>query len=221
MGLMFPSPLWAAFGAGLVLSLSTIMALGPQNVHLMRMGLLRQHVGLTVAVCTVSDLMLIAASVFGVSQFLLHQERLHGALIGAGAVFLVTYGWQAARRCWQPQATPSAAAAPQAGQDASQQTPMTRRQAVVAALGFSLLNPHAWLDTAVIIGSASLVWGKAGSPWFGLGAATGSGLWFVCLALLVTWAGQRVSGLWVWRTLDGCVALMMWGIALWLVAGLW
>jgi L-lysine exporter family protein LysE/ArgO len=213
MVFMFPSPLWAAFGAGLVLSLSTIMALGPQNVHVMRMGLMRQHVALTVLVCTLSDLLLIAASVFGVSQFLAHQERLHGALIGAGAVFLFAYGWQAAQRCWRP--------APAAGASAGQVAgPMTRRQAVLSALGFSLLNPHAWLDTAVIIGSASLVWGQSGGPWFGLGAAAGSGLWFVCLALLVTWAGQRLGGLWVWRALDGFVALMMWGIALWLLVGL-
>ena len=217
MAVLFATPLWAAFGAGLVLSLSTIMALGPQNVHVMRMGLTRQHVALTVLVCTLSDLFLIAASILGVSKFLLTQERLHGALIGAGAVFLMTYGWQAAQRFLHP---PVLTAAEDAAASATSQ-PMSRRQAVVAALGFSLLNPHAWLDTAVIIGSAALVWGQTGSSWFGLGAATGSGVWFVCLALLVTWIGQRVGGLWVWRALDGLVAVMMWGIALWLVAGLW
>jgi len=62
MTLSFP-----AFTAGMVLSLSLIMAIGPQNAHVLRMGLQRQHVWLTVAVCTLADIVLISLGVLGLA----------------------------------------------------------------------------------------------------------------------------------------------------------
>lgn len=201
------------FTAGLVMSLSLIMAIGPQNAHVIRTGLQRQHLWLTVLTCAVADIVLIALGVAGLSQLGGLSDKLHGALIGAGVLFLAVYGGQAARRCWRPQA-PVPVATTDAGPAAT-----TRRQAVLAALAFSWLNPHAWLDTAVLIGTASLAWG-AQQPVFGLGAATGSVLWFAVLGLVAFWLGQRLGSLRVWRVLDGLVALMMWGTAVALVASL-
>ena len=96
---------------------------------------------------------------------------------------------------------------------------VTPRQAVLSALAFSWLNPHAWLDTAVLIGTASLAYGQ-GSTAFGLGAATGSLVWFVLLGAAAFWLGRRLNSLHIWRVLDGAVALMMWGTAGWLLASL-
>lgn len=87
-------------------------------------------------------------------------------------------------------------------------------------MAFAWLNPHAWLDTAVLIGSASMAWGYPDNAVFGLGAATGSVLWFVSLGLCVLWLGQRLQSPAAWRVLDGLVALMMWGTALALAWGL-
>ncbi len=214
MSLAFP-----AFSSGLVLSLSLIMAIGPQNAHVLRMGLRRQHVWLTIAVCIVSDVVLIGLGVLGLAQFGGLSDKLHGAMIGAGALFLAWYGWQAFQRFLHPAGTadPSTdAATASAGQDGQ---PMSRRQAVLSALAFTWLNPHAWIDTAVLIGTASLAYG-ADNAVFGLGAATGSMLWFLALGAATFWLGRRLHSLHVWRVLDGLVALMMSGTALWLVAGL-
>lgn len=200
-----------AFTSGLVLSLSLIMAIGPQNAHVLRMGLQRQHVWLTVALCVVTDVSLIALGVLGLAQLGGLSDKLQGALIGAGVLFLAVYGWQAFLRFRHPRAGGlTASGAPQA---------LTRRQAVLQALAFSWLNPHAWLDTAVLIGTASLAYGQ-GSTVFGLGAATGSLLWFVGLGVAMFWLGRRLNSVAVWRALDGLVALMMWGTAAWLVASL-
>jgi len=198
-----------AFAAGMLLSLSLIMAIGPQNAHVLRMGLQRQHVGLTVAVCVLADLALIALGVLGLAQLGGLSDKLHGALVGAGVVFLLIYGGLAFRRAWQPPAVSVGPATLGAG---PVPTPISRRQAVLSALAFSWLNPHAWLDTAVLIGSASLAWGAAG-PDFGLGAATASLLWFLLLGGAAFWLGQRLNSLRLWRALDGVVALMMWGMA--------
>ena len=207
---------YPTFTAGMVLSMSLIMAIGPQNAHVLRMGLQRQHVWLTVAVCMVSDMVLIGLGVFGLAQLGGLSDKLMGALVGAGSLFLAVYGWKAFRRFLHPQ--PVAVAV---GTDGARPAApaMTRRQAVGAALAFSWLNPHAWLDTAVLIGSASLAYG-AGAGVFCMGAAAGSVLWFAVLGLATFWLGRRLDSLHVWRALDGMVALMMWGTAGWLVLSL-
>ncbi|MBS4037031.1 MAG: LysE family transporter [Hydrogenophaga sp.] len=211
MVLTFPT-----FTAGMVLSLSLIMAIGPQNAHVLRMGLQRQHLWITVAVCALADIVLIGLGVLGLAQLGGLSDKLQGALIGAGVLFLAVYGWQAFQRFRQP------AAPVQPGGEAmamAAPAPTSRRQAVLSALAFSWLNPHAWLDTAVLIGTASLAYGEA-SRSFGLGAAAGSVVWFLVLGCAAFWLGRRLNSLRIWRLLDGAVALMMWGTAVWLLASL-
>ena len=205
-----------AFFAGLALSLSLIMAIGPQNAHVMRMGLRREHLWLTVAICVVTDVSLIAVGVGGLAQLGGLPGKLLGALTGAGAVLLFLYGAQAMQRFVRP-APP---AAPGAGDEAEAVQGMSRRRAAGLALAMSWLNPHAWLDTAVLVGTASLAYAQPDNAVFGLGAAAGSVLWFSALGLAMWSLGSRLNAPWVWRALDGLVALMMWGTALWLVAGL-
>jgi L-lysine exporter family protein LysE/ArgO len=204
------------FTAGMVLSLSLIMAIGPQNAHILRMGLMRQHVWLTVVICAVSDIALIALGVLGLAQLGGLSDKLMGAMVGAGCLFLAIYGWQAFQRFWQPE-TARPAAAEEAARVGTR--PVTRRQAVLSALAFTWLNPHAWIDTAVLIGTASIAYG-AESPVFGMGAATGSVVWFSVLGVATFWLGRRLNSELVWRTLDGLVALMMWGTAIVLLKGL-
>ncbi|WP_310567099.1 LysE family transporter [Hydrogenophaga sp.] len=208
MTLAFPT-----FTAGMALSLSLIMAIGPQNAHVLRMGLQRQHLWLTVAVCALADIVLISLGVLGLAQLGGLSDKLLGALIGAGVLFLGVYGWQAFQRFLHPRQPADAAP----GHPAP--APVTRRQAILSTLAFSWLNPHAWLDTAVLIGTASLAYGP-GSKAFGLGAATGSVVWFLLLGAAAFWLGRRLNSLHIWRVLDGAVALMMWGTAAWLLAGL-
>jgi len=201
------------FTAGMVLSISLIMAIGPQNAHVLRMGLQRQHLWLTVAVCAVADIALISLGVLGLAQLGGLSDKLMGALVGAGVLFLSVYGWQAFQRFLHPRAVAIE------GDSSVVAEPVSRRQAVFSALAFSWLNPHAWLDTAVLIGTASLAYGQ-GSTVFGLGAAAGSVVWFLALGVAAFWLGRRLNSLHVWRALDGLVALMMWGTALWLLNSL-
>jgi L-lysine exporter family protein LysE/ArgO len=201
------------FTAGMVLSISLIMAIGPQNAHVLRMGLQRQHLWLTVAVCAVADIALISLGVLGLAQLGGLSDKLMGAMVGAGVLFLSVYGWQAFQRFLNPRTIAIE------GDSTVVAEPVSRRQAVLSALAFSWLNPHAWLDTAVLIGTASLAYGQ-GSRVFGMGAAAGSVVWFLALGVAAFWLGRRLNSLHVWRALDGMVALMMWGTALWLLSSL-
>ena len=206
-----------AFVTGMLLSLSLIMAIGPQNAHVMRMGLLRQHLWLTVALCVCTDLLLIAIGVAGLAALGGLSAWMVNAMTAAGAVVLCIYGTQAARRFLQ---APSASdPSPDTVRDAVEPR-ITRRQAIIGALALSWLNPHAWLDTAVLIGTASLAYARPDNAVFGLGAAAGSLLWFVLLGLVMAKLGQHLRGPSVWRVLDAVVALTMWGCAFWLLSGL-
>jgi L-lysine exporter family protein LysE/ArgO len=203
-----------AFLTGMVLSLSLIMAIGPQNAHVIRMGLLRQHLWLTVAVCVLTDVALIALGVMGLAQLGGLSDKLLGAMTGAGALVLIVYGAQAMRRFLQP-TLQGADGMPAAGAEA-----IPRRKAIGLALALSWLNPHAWLDTAVVIGTASLAYAQPDNAVFGLGAITGSLLWFTGLGVALWCVGRRLNSPAVWRAMDLLVALMMWGTAFWLVRGL-
>ena len=203
-----------AFLSGMALSLSLIMAIGPQNAHVMRMGLRREHLWLTIAVCVVTDIALIGIGVGGLAQLGGLSSAVLKALTGAGALVLLAYGAQAFRRFLRP-VDHLAAGAGQA--DAGG---MSRRQAIGAALAMSWLNPHAWLDTAVLMGTASLAYAQPDNAVFGLGAATGSLVWFSLLGLAMWQLGRRLDSPGIWRALDGLVALMMWGTTAWLLAKL-
>ena len=209
----------AIFISGMLLSLSLIIAIGPQNAHVLRMGLLRAHVGLTVVACAITDILLIAIGVAGLASLGNLSPMVHGAMLGAAILFLLHYGWQAAVRVVRNQ---------YAGlSSANIGAPQSRTQALGAALAFSWLNPHAWLDTAVLIGTASLAYRQVdglqpgvGSWVFGAGAALGSMVWFIALGLGTQLLAHKLTKPSVWRALDSAVALTMWGTSAWLAKSL-
>jgi L-lysine exporter family protein LysE/ArgO len=200
------------FLSGMLLSLSLIVAIGPQNAHVLRMGLLRSHIGITIAACAITDLLLIAIGVLAITQVGALSSKITVAMVGAAILFLIHYGWQAALRAAQPAAD---------GLQAVQRSaPATQQKALTTALAFSWLNPHAWIDTAVIIGTASLAYAQPSNYVFGLGAALGSALWFVTLGFGASALAKYLAHAAVWRAIDVLVALTMWATAAWLLHGL-
>ena len=201
-----PSLLAAASGLGLGLAL--IVAIGAQNAFVLRQGLRGEHVAAVVAVCALSDLLLITAGVAGTGALLDRLPAAVTAIRWAGAAFLVGYGALAARRAVRP------AGALQA--EAAQRTPLL--PTVLTAAALTWLNPHVYLDTVVLLGSVAATQGEL--RWhFGAGAAVGSVLWFSALG-----AGARLlrpvfARPGAWRVLDAGIALVMVAIAVGLLRG--
>ncbi|QTD43957.1 LysE/ArgO family amino acid transporter [Ottowia testudinis] len=193
----------AAFLTGFTLSLSLIVAIGAQNAFVLRQGLRREHVGAVVTVCAVLDVALMAAGVFGLGALVHASPRALQAITWAGAAVLVLYGLQALKRALAPAqllASQSGAGAP-------------RAQVVRQVLAISLLNPHVYLDTVVLVGAVGAGQPAALRPVFLLGAATASTLWFAALgygARLLTPLFARPAA---WRVLDLAVAALMFSIA--------
>jgi L-lysine exporter family protein LysE/ArgO len=191
--------------AGLGLGLSLIVAIGAQNAFVLRQGLRGEHVGMVVAICAVSDAVLIALGVAGAGALLRGAPALVDAVRIGGAAFLLTYAVLAARRAWRPGALEAA------GGGAS-----GRRAVVLAALALTWLNPHVSLDTVILLGSVAATHGDA-RWWFGLGAACGSVLWFTGLGFGARLLRRPFAKRSAWRALDGGVALVMGAIGLSLV----
>lgn len=198
--------------AGLSLGLSLIIAIGAQNVFVLRQGIARQHVGVVVAICAASDALLILAGVAGLGAVLLRVPWLIGAVRWFGAAFLLAYGLLAARRAWlgSDEALVAEGAAPSGSR--------TRLATVVATcLALTWLNPHVYLDTVFLLGSVAATHGE--QRWaFALGAMVGSATWFSSLGFgarhLARWLRTRRA----WRVLDSAIAVLMVTLAVRLVA---
>jgi L-lysine exporter family protein LysE/ArgO len=196
------SPLLMVFATGFLTSFTLIAAIGAQNAFVLRQGIRREHVLPVVALCSVSDMALIAAGIGGFGALITtHPDIVTVARLG-GAAFLVSYGLLAARRALRPGAlTPS-------------QTAPTRLAGVLlTCLALTFLNPHVYLDTVVLLGA--LANQHQDARWtFGVGAVTASVVWFTSLGFGAT----KLSGLFAkpmtWRILDGVIAVMMVGLAL-------
>src|SRR6476659_8443075 len=191
---------------GFIASFTLIAAIGAQNAFVLRQGIRREHVLPVVAMCTLSDMVLIAAGIAGVGALVsAHPGALNVAKFG-GAAFIVGYGLLAAKRAWRPSAlTPS---------DAS---PARLVEVLMTCAALTFLNPHVYLDTVVLLGA--LANEHTDGRWlFGLGAVTASALWFTGLGL----GARRLAGLFAtphtWRILDGVIAVTMIALGVSLVA---
>lgn len=195
------------FVQGLALSLGLIVAIGAQNAFVLRQGLRREHVGSVVLFCAAADAVLIAAGVLGMAQALGERPGLARALALAGAAFLALYGWQALRRAMQPHSLRAADGG--AG--------LSRGAALAQAVAFTLLNPHVYLDTVLLVGSIGAQQPGALRGWFVAGASTASALWFTGLGFGARWLAPWFARPRAWQVLDGLIGLTMGVLAVLLV----
>lgn len=191
------------FVQGLALGMGLIVAIGAQNAFVLRQGLRREHVGTVVLLCAVADAVLIIAGVFGMAQALGERPGLARAMALAGAAFLAAYGWQALRRARHS----SQLTAMQEGAG------LSRGAAMAQAAAFTLLNPHVYLDTVLLVGSIGAQQPGALRVWFATGASTASLVWFASLGYGAHWLAPLFARPKAWQVLDGLIGLTMWVLA--------
>lgn len=193
----------AVFAQGLTLSFGLIVAIGAQNAFVLRQGLKREHVGSVVLFCALADALLVAAGVLGMAQALGERPALARALALVGAAFLAAYGWQALRRARQPQALATSGGGAAFGRGA----------AVAQAAAFTLLNPHVYLDTVLLVGSVGAQQPAALRAWFIAGASFASIAWFVLLGYGARWLAPWFAQARAWQLLDRAIGATMFVLA--------
>lgn len=188
-------------GSGFVVSLGLIAAIGAQNAHVLRQGIAGHRVGITVSLCILSDTLLMTAGVFGMGALIAWWPPLELVARIGGAFFLLVYGGLCFRAAMKTDAL-----------GAEGRVVTAFWPAVWTILAVTLLNPHVYLDTLVLIGGIGAQYGDDRTS-FAIGAVAASWVWFVSLGY-----GARLLRPWfenprAWQVLDLGIGLLMWSIA--------
>jgi L-lysine exporter family protein LysE/ArgO len=193
-----------SFAAGALLCASLIAAIGPQNLHVLRVGLSRRHVTLTVVLCVAGDALLIALALGGSGLAPKAQSALQPLLLGAGGAVLLVMAAQSLREALQPAAAQATAGKAAAGW----------RDTAGRTVAVTFANPAVWIETLLVVGAAALALPNGEREAFALGALAASSLWFSALGwgarLLAPWLARPA----VLRALALASAAMMAGMAL-------
>jgi L-lysine exporter family protein LysE/ArgO len=197
------------FFSGLGLGAGLIMAIGAQNAHVLRTGLRRDHVGLTVVACIIIDVTLICLGVAGMGTLIQTSPLLLAIARWGGAAFLLWYGI----RSWR------AVFASGALKVSPLEEKVTTRAALASVLALSLLNPHVYLDTVVLLGSIGGAYPEPERLAFALGAMCASVLWFTSLGYGATRLSRFFAKPRAWKWIDGITGTTMLALSASVAAG--
>ena len=197
----------SAFTTGFALSATLIIAIGAQNAFVLRQGIRKEHVAPIVAFCALADFVLMGAGVLGLASVLGNSPALVALLTAAGSGFLVWYGVRALRRASMPQSLRAANGV----------EPLSLGNALAQAAGFTLLNPHVYLDTVLLVGSIGTRQPPDMRVWFVGGAACASGVWFTTLGYGARLLAPVFARPRAWQVLDTLVGLTMLALAVLLI----
>ena len=191
-----------AFISGFLISISLILALGPQNVFVLRQGLLRTHVFAACLVCSISDALLIAAGVLGVGLFISEIEELATWMSVGAALFLIAYGILRIKSAFNPK-----------GMEVEEGESKDLWPTILSGLAFTYLNPHVYVDTLLLIGGASSSYVGDEKLMFGIGAATASFVFFFSLGYGAKRLSPILNNPESWKIIDLFIAGVMFTVA--------
>lgn len=199
---LFSIESYAAFTTGMATSIALIMAIGAQNAFVLAQGMRKQYNFEIAAVCCSLDALLIFSGVAGMGVLISSNPLAMWIIALFGALFLTGYGARALK---------SAFSYEQLKAESSGLNSL--KQAVVVTASISLLNPHVYLDTVVLIGSVGGQYPIPERWWFAAGASLSSIMWFFSLSYGASVLAPLFEKPKSWMVLDTLVCLMMWAIA--------
>ncbi|EJL6397494.1 amino acid transporter [Vibrio navarrensis] len=197
---------------GFSLGATMIIPIGAQNAFVLNQGIKRQHHLTTAAICSVLDMIFISLGIFGGGAILSQNEMLLTSVTLGGIAFLAVYGFMSLRSALKPG---------NATENKQEITARGRRTVILGALAVTVLNPHLYLDTVVILGSIGGQFEGHDRIAFALGTILASFVWFYTLSIGAAKLGPTLSKPKVKRGIDMLVAAMMFTIAFVLTKGLY
>lgn len=189
-------------GAGL------IIAIGAQNAFVLSQGIRKNHYLIIPAICAFFDALLVAIGVTGVGAVVARDPLLTTIAGIGGALFLFAYGARAFVSAFRG-----------SSMDTGDTAAVSLKTAVLTTLGVTLLNPHVYIDTVLLVGSIAGQFQAPGHLAFGAGAVTASFVWFFALSIGAGFLAPLFKKTISWRILDTLVGMVMWGIGFSLAAG--
>jgi L-lysine exporter family protein LysE/ArgO len=196
---------------GFATSAGLIIAIGAQNAFVLKQGILKNHVFATVFICAVIDALLIILGVGGFGQILTSSILLLSLARWGGAAFLFYYGFRSFRAVFKTESL-------KVNQGRGHLPNL--KETISTALALSLLNPHVYLDTLVLVGSIGAQFSSGERPYFTFGAIFASFVWFFTMGFGARYLGPLFQKPIAWKILDFIIGCVMWLIALTLVFGM-
>ena len=192
-----------SFFSGLGITLSLIIAVGAQNTWVLTQSMLGQHRRLLAAICISCDTLLIITGIFALDAVQGQLPALVPLLTLAGSALLLWLGFQAALRAWRGQGSLTL--------EPSLQISGAGKLAA-ATLAITLLNPHVYLDTVILIGG---IGAQQSNPWaYALGASMGSAIWFTALTAGAPLLARQLKTPRAWQLFDSLIAAMLIALAI-------
>lgn len=223
------------FMTGLLLGASLLLAIGPQNVLVIKQGIKREGITAVIVVCLLSDVVLFTAGTLGVGLLSNTAPIVLDILRWCGIAYLLWFAVMAAKdarsaRDDSPtiiEHTDPTAAVDDGGSSASSVLTKKRirpkagvdKQPVwvkpmLMAIVLTWLNPNAYLDAFVFIGGVGAQYGEAGRWVFALGAFTASLIWFPLVGYGAAALSRPLSSPKVWRWINVSVAIVLTALAI-------
>jgi len=140
-----------------------------------------------------------AAGVAGAGAVIQSSPVLLTAARWGGAAFLLWYGLRSWRAMLVPKSLAIDPDAPVPG----------AREALLSVVALSLLNPHVYLDTVVLLGSVGGSYPAGQRLGFSAGAMTASLLWFTALGFGATQLAGVFSRPLAWKCIEGITGATM------------
>lgn len=188
---------------GVLLSAGLIIAIGAQNAYVLKQGIQNNHVFVVATVCFLCDFILMSLGILGVGTFVAKNQLLQLLLAGGGMLYILWFALQSFLSIRHPQRL----------ELKNTESAGTINMVIVGALAITLLNPHVYLDTVVIIGGIAGTLETEHKPIFLMGVLTSSAIWFYGLA----YGARKLAPLFrkpiTWQVLNFLIGSMMLFIA--------
>ncbi|WP_428028638.1 LysE/ArgO family amino acid transporter [Arcobacter sp.] len=188
---------------GYMVAISLIVAIGAQNAYILKLGLLKQHVLKAVLICIFFDIFLISLGVYGLGFFIQGNQLLINSIAIFGMLFLSFYAFS----CFKSALTNNSLKI----DDNVKTNPL--KEVISLLLVFTLLNPHTYLDTVLLIGGIGANIEDGLKPYFLLGTVLASTSWFFTLGfgarVLIPLFKKPIT----WKILDIFIGILMLFIA--------
>lgn len=181
-----------------------IIPIGAQNAYVLNQGIKRNHHLTTATICSVLDMIFISLGIFGGGAILSQNEILLTSVTLGGIAFLSFYGLLSLKSAFKPESE---------SESKGEIVARGRRTVILSALAVTVLNPHLYLDTVVILGSIGGQFEGHDRIAFALGTILASFVWFYTLSIGAAKLGPTLSKPKVKKTIDIAIAMMMFTIA--------
>ncbi len=189
---------------GFTVTISLIFAIGAQNAFVLKQGLKKEHVIPIVLICIAIDIILISSGVFGIGYFVSKNPFLIKFIAIIGIIFLSGYALLCLRSAYKGEHMDID----------KEQGKKSLREVMILVLVFSLLNPHTYLDTVLLIGGIGASYTLTNEKILFLsGSLVASTVWFMALGfgsrVLIPLFQKNIT----WKILDVLIAMLMFTIA--------